>query len=110
MITDLVPDPDFESNIPGWPAEAAALALAVDSQAIREVMLLTVNSMRPTRRMVMRYQIWEKLSFAEMESRFAANGVDVDQQTLKQWYAEGLMELVKAVRAAKELQREISLL
>jgi len=50
--------------------------------------------------------MWEELPYAEIESRFAAEGILVNERTLNRWYAEALRELRRAIQAAEELQEE----
>jgi transposase-like protein len=50
--------------------------------------------------------MWEELPYAEIESRFAAEGLVVNERTLNRWYAEGLKEVRQGIREAEEPQRE----
>ena len=71
-----------------------------------DVLQRALEGLRPTRRMVLKWRMWEELPYAEIESRFAAEGLAVNERTLNRWYAEGLKELRQAIRAAEEPQRE----
>ena len=71
-----------------------------------EILQRALEGLRPTRRMVLKWRMWEELPYAEIESRFAAEGLAVNERTLNRWYAEGLKELRQAIRAAEEPQRE----
>jgi RNA polymerase sigma factor (sigma-70 family) len=71
-----------------------------------EVLQRALEGLRPTRRMVLKWRMWEELPYAEIESRFAAEGLAVNERTLNRWYAEGLKELRQAIREAEEPQRE----
>lgn len=65
-----------------------------------------IESLRPTRRMVLRWRMWDELPYAEIESRFAAQGVSVNERTLLRWYAEALKDLRGAILAAEETNQE----
>jgi RNA polymerase sigma factor (sigma-70 family) len=62
-----------------------------------------IETLRPTRRMVLRLRVWDELPYTEIESRFAADGVSVNERTLLRWYADALKELRQAILAAEEL-------
>jgi RNA polymerase sigma factor (sigma-70 family) len=62
-----------------------------------------IEMLRPTRKMVLRLRVWDELPYAEIESRFAADGVSVNERTLLRWYADALKELRQAILAAEEL-------
>jgi RNA polymerase sigma factor (sigma-70 family) len=70
-----------------------------------DVLQRAIENLRPTRRMVLKWRMWEELPYAEIESRFAAEGLAVNERTLNRWYAEGLKELRQAIREAEEPQR-----
>lgn len=65
-----------------------------------------IETLRPTRKMVLRWRMWDELPYAEIESRFAAEGVSVNERTLLRWYAEALRDLRQAILAAEELNQE----
>jgi RNA polymerase sigma factor (sigma-70 family) len=71
-----------------------------------DVLQRAIDGLPPTRRMVLKWRMWEELPYAEIESRFAAEGLAVNERTLNRWYAEGLKELRQAIREAEEPQRE----
>jgi len=77
--------------------------LLMEEQRLR-VLQQAVEVLRPTRRMLLRWRIWEELSYAQIEARFAAEGVIVTERTLNRWYAEGLKELREAIGRAEESQ------
>jgi RNA polymerase sigma-70 factor (ECF subfamily) len=79
--------------------------LFMDQQRL-EVLQRAIERLRPTRRMVLKWRMWEELPYAEIESRFAAEGLAVNERTLNRWYAEGLKELRQAIREAEEPQSE----
>ena len=62
-----------------------------------------IETLRPTRKMVLRLRVWDELPYTEIESRFAADGVSVNERTLLRWYADALKELRAAILAAEEL-------
>jgi RNA polymerase sigma factor (sigma-70 family) len=62
-----------------------------------------IESLRPTRKMVLRLRVWDELPYTEIESRLAAVGVSVTERTLLRWYADALKELRQAILAAEEL-------
>ncbi len=62
-----------------------------------------IETLRPTRKMVLRLRVWDELPYTEIESRLAADGVSVNERTLLRWYADALKELRQAILAAEEL-------
>jgi len=79
--------------------------LLMQEQRLR-VLEHAIAALRPTRRMVLKWRMWEELPYAEIEARFAAEGVSVNERTLNRWYADALRELRQAIQAAEELQKE----
>ena len=71
-----------------------------------KVLSAAIESLRPTRRMVLRWRMWDELPYAEIETRFAAEGVSVNERTLLRWYAEALKDLREAILAAEEMPEE----
>jgi RNA polymerase sigma factor (sigma-70 family) len=71
-----------------------------------KVLSAAIESLRPTRRMVLRWRMWDELPYAEIEARFAAEGVSVNERTLLRWYAEALKDLRQAILAAEEMPEE----
>lgn len=71
-----------------------------------KVLVTAIETLRPTRRMVLRWRMWDELPYAEIESRFAAEGVRVNERTLLRWYAEALKDLRQAILAAEELTEQ----
>jgi DNA-directed RNA polymerase specialized sigma24 family protein len=71
-----------------------------------KVLSTAIESLRPTRRMVLRWRMWDELPYAEIEARFAAEGVSVNERTLLRWYAEALKDLRQAILAAEEMPAE----
>jgi RNA polymerase sigma-70 factor (ECF subfamily) len=67
-----------------------------------KVLGTAIEALRPTRKMVLRWRMWDELPYAEIESRFAAEGVSVNERTLLRWYAEALKDLRQAILAAEE--------
>jgi RNA polymerase sigma-70 factor (ECF subfamily) len=63
-----------------------------------------MKALRPTRRMVLRWRVWEELPYAQIEARFAAQGLLVNERTLHRWYADALEELRQAIRGEEELK------
>jgi RNA polymerase sigma factor (sigma-70 family) len=68
-----------------------------------KVLSEAIESLRPTRKMVLILRVWDELPYTEIESRFAAEGVSVNERTLLRWYADALKELRQAILAAEEL-------
>ncbi len=68
-----------------------------------KVLGTAIEALRPTRRMVLRWRMWDELPYAEIESRLAAEGICVNERTLLRWYAEALKDLRQAILAAEEL-------
>jgi len=71
-----------------------------------KVLSAAIESLRPTRRMVLRWRMWDELPYAQIEARFAAEGVSVNERTLLRWYAEALKDLRQAILAAEEMPEE----
>ena len=71
-----------------------------------KVLSAAIESLRPTRRTVLRWRMWDELPYAEIEARFAAQGVSVNERTLLRWYAEALKDLRQAILAAEEMPEE----
>jgi RNA polymerase sigma factor (sigma-70 family) len=65
-----------------------------------------MEALRPTRRMVLKLRMWDELPYTEIESRFAADGVMVNERTLLRWYADALKELREAILAAEDLKKD----
>ena len=65
-----------------------------------------IETLRPTRKMVLKLRMWDELPYAEIESRFAADGVVVNERTLLRWYADALKELRQAIVAAEDAEKE----
>lgn len=70
------------------------------------VLTKAIEALRPTRKAVLRFRVWDELPYTEIESRFAADGVSVNERTLLRWYADALKELRQAILAAEELGGE----
>jgi RNA polymerase sigma-70 factor (ECF subfamily) len=68
-----------------------------------KVLSEAIETLRPTRKMVLRLRMWDELPYTEIESRFAADGVSVNERTLLRWYADALKELRQAILAAEDL-------
>jgi RNA polymerase sigma-70 factor (ECF subfamily) len=71
-----------------------------------KVLGTAIEALRPTRRMVLRWRMWDELPYAEIETRFAAEGVSVNERTLLRWYAEALRDLRQAILESEESQKE----
>jgi RNA polymerase sigma factor (sigma-70 family) len=71
-----------------------------------KVLSAAIETLRPTRRMVLRWRMWDELPYAEIENRFAAEGMAVNERTLLRWYAEALKDLREAILAAEEMPEE----
>jgi RNA polymerase sigma-70 factor (ECF subfamily) len=67
-----------------------------------KVLSEAIETLRPTRKMVLRLRMWDELPYTEIESRFAADGVSVNERTLLRWYADALKELRQAILAAED--------
>lgn len=67
-----------------------------------KVLSEAIETLRPTRKMVLKLRMWDELPYAEIESRFAADGVVVNERTLLRWYADALKELRRAIVAAED--------
>jgi RNA polymerase sigma factor (sigma-70 family) len=67
-----------------------------------KVLSEAIETLRPTRKMVLRMRMWDELPYTEIESRFAADGVSVNERTLLRWYADALKELRRAILTAED--------
>jgi RNA polymerase sigma factor (sigma-70 family) len=67
-----------------------------------KVLSEAIETLRPTRKMVLRLRMWDELPYTEIESRFAADGVSVNERTLLRWYADALKELRQAILTAED--------
>jgi RNA polymerase sigma factor (sigma-70 family) len=65
-----------------------------------------VDGLRPKHRAMLIWRMYEDLSYVEIEARFAAQGILVNERTLNRWYAEALREVEEAVRAPEGLREE----
>jgi RNA polymerase sigma factor (sigma-70 family) len=87
--------------------EFASTSPSPEPQFVQEqrvkVLSDAIETLRPTRKMVLRMRVWDELPYTEIESRFAADGVSVNERTLLRWYADALKELRQAILAAEEL-------
>jgi RNA polymerase sigma factor (sigma-70 family) len=73
-----------------------------------KVLSEAIESLRPTRKMVLKLRMWDELPYTEIESRFAADGVVVNERTLLRWYADALKELRRAIVAAEDVEKDAS--
>ena len=60
-----------------------------------------IEGLRPKHKMVLKWRMWDELPYAEIESRFAAEGVSVNERTLLRWYADALKDLRHAILVAE---------
>jgi len=60
-----------------------------------------IEGLRPKHKMVLKWRMWDELPYAEIESRFAAEGVAVNERTLLRWYADALKDLRHAILVAE---------
>ena len=71
-----------------------------------KVLAAAIEKLRPTRKMVLKLRMWDELPYTEIEARFAADGVVVNERTLLRWYADALKELRQAILAAEAADRD----
>lgn len=71
-----------------------------------KVLAAAIEKLRPTRKMILKLRMWDELPYAEIETRFAADGVVVNERTLLRWYAEALKELREAILAAEDADKD----
>ena len=71
-----------------------------------EILERAVQALRPTRRSVLMFRLWDDLSYAEIESRLAADGIVVNERTLNRWYADALKDVRHALLEAEEIRAE----
>jgi RNA polymerase sigma factor (sigma-70 family) len=65
-----------------------------------------VDKLRPKYRALLIWRMYEELSYAEIEMRFAAQGILVNERTLHRWYAEALRAMEDAARSPEELKEK----
>ena len=86
--------------------EFASTSPSPEPQFVQEqrvkVLSDAIETLRPTRKAVLRMRVWDELPYTEIESRFAADGVSVNERTLLRWYADALKELRQAILAAED--------
>lgn len=71
-----------------------------------KVLAAAIERLRPTRKMVLKLRMWDELPYTEIEARFAADGVVVNERTLLRWYADALKELRRAILAAEDADKD----
>jgi RNA polymerase sigma factor (sigma-70 family) len=71
-----------------------------------KVLATAIEKLRPTRKMVLKLRMWDELPYTEIEARFAADGVVVNERTLLRWYADALKELRQAILAAEAADKD----
>src|SRR5215472_7827351 len=71
-----------------------------------KVLAAAIEKLRPTRKMVLKLRMWDELPYTEIEARFAADGVVVNERTLLRWYADALKELRQAILAAEDADKD----
>lgn len=71
-----------------------------------KVLSEAIERLRPTRKMVLKLRMWDELPYAQIEERFAADGVVVNERTLLRWYADALKELRQAILAAEDADKD----
>jgi RNA polymerase sigma factor (sigma-70 family) len=71
-----------------------------------KVLAAAIEKLRPTRKMVLKLRMWDELPYTEIETRFAADGVVVNERTLLRWYADALKELRQAILAAEDADKD----
>jgi RNA polymerase sigma factor (sigma-70 family) len=71
-----------------------------------KVLAAAIEKLRPTRKMILKLRMWDELPYADIEARFAADGVVVNERTLLRWYAEALKELREAILAAEDADKD----
>jgi RNA polymerase sigma factor (sigma-70 family) len=71
-----------------------------------KVLTDAIETLRPTRKMVLRLRVWDELPYTEIESRLKDDGVSVNERTLLRWYADALKDLRQAILAAEDLPQE----
>jgi RNA polymerase sigma-70 factor (ECF subfamily) len=71
-----------------------------------KVLSAAIEKLRPTRKMILKLRMWDELPYTEIEARFAADGVVVNERTLLRWYAEALKELREAILAAEAADKD----
>jgi RNA polymerase sigma-70 factor (ECF subfamily) len=84
------------------PSPEPSLIRAERLQALQRA----VDGLRAKHRAMLIWRMYEDLSYVEIEARFAAQGILVNERTLNRWYAEALRAVEEAMRAPEELGKE----
>jgi RNA polymerase sigma factor (sigma-70 family) len=69
-----------------------------------------IESLRPSRKMVLIWRIWDELTYGQIALRLAEKGVVVDERTVSNWFADALKALGEAVRGvadADDFERDV---
>ena len=80
--------------------------LLIDGQRAR-VLRKAIEGLKPRLQMVLILRIWDDLTYREIASRLAKEGVVVDERTISNWFKDALEELGMTVQGmAEDLRRE----
>ena len=71
-----------------------------------QVLRKAIDGLKPSRKMVLTLRIWDELTYREIASRLAAQGIVVDERTVSNWFKEALEELGEAVQGVAEDLKE----
>jgi RNA polymerase sigma factor (sigma-70 family) len=72
-----------------------------------EVLRKAIDGLKASRKMVLIWRIWDELTYREIASRLAEEGIMVDERTASNWCAEALEKLGETVKGlAEDLEAE----
>lgn len=63
-----------------------------------QVLRRAIEGLRPSRKMVLIWRIWDELTYREIALHLAEEGTVVDERTVSNWFADALKELGGTVR------------
>jgi RNA polymerase sigma-70 factor (ECF subfamily) len=75
--------------------------LLVDGQRA-QVLRKAIEGLKPRLQMVLILRIWDELTYREIASRLAKEGVVVDERTVSNWFKDALEELGMTVEGMAE--------
>lgn len=67
-----------------------------------QVLRRAVEGLRPSRKMVLIWRIWDELTYREIALRLAQKEIVVDERTVSNWFADALRTLREAVRGVAD--------
>ena len=75
-----------------------------------QVLRRAIEGLRPSRKMVLIWRIWDELTYRQIAERLAEEGLVVDERTVSNWFADALKvlgETVRGVADADDFERDV---